>query len=72
MTTKIKMTHKEFIEAVMRAKAKAFNDKYDPMINGFEVEIYVEPAGDENNNEIPDEVEELDTELNEGILNKTL
>ena len=58
--TKIKMTHKEFIEAVMRAKAKAFNNRYDPVIRGREVEIYVEPFEDENENKIPDEAEQVD------------
>lgn len=63
--TKIKMTHKEFIEAVMRAKAKAFNNRYDPVIRGHEVELYVEPADDVDNNEVPDTLEPEEGEVNE-------
>ena len=45
-------------EKIYQRKKTIFNDKYDPTINGFEVEIYVEPSEDKNDNEIPDEVEE--------------
>lgn len=44
------------------ARRKIFNDKYDPLIRGFEVELYVEPAEDRDNDDIPDSVEESLTE----------
>ena len=55
--SQFKGREKELAEKIYQCKKSIFNDKYDPMINGFEVEIYVEPAGDKNKNDIPDEVE---------------
>ena len=48
----------ELAKKIYQCKKSLFNDKYDPMINGFEVEIYVEPAEDKDKDEIPDEVED--------------
>lgn len=55
--SQFKGREKELAEKIYQRKKSIFNDKYDPTINGFEVEIYVEPAEDKNDNEIPDEVE---------------
>ena len=63
--SQFKGREKELAEKIYQCKKSIFNDKYDPMINGFEVEIYVEPAEDKNNNDIPDEVEES---LNEKVV----
>ena len=56
--SEFKGREKELAEKIYQRKKSIFNDKYDPTINGFEVEIYVEPAEDKNDNDIPDEVEE--------------
>ena len=58
---------KELLEKIYQAKKSIFNDKYDPTIRGFEVEIYVEPAEDKDMNEIPDEVEAPTEEANESL-----
>lgn len=55
--SQFKGREKELAEKIYQCKKSIFNDKYDPMINGFEVELYVEPAEDKNKNDIPDEVE---------------
>jgi len=47
-------------EIIYNAYRRIFNDKFDPMIRGHEVEIYVEPFEDENENKIPDEAEQVD------------
>lgn len=50
----------DLAEIIYNAYRRIFNDKFDPMIRGHEVELYVEPAEDTNNNDIPDEVENVD------------
>lgn len=37
------MTKTEFAQKLYNAYRRLFNDKFDPMIRGHEVEIYVEP-----------------------------
>ena len=50
----------DLAEIIYNAYRRIFNDKFDPMIRGHEVELYVEPSEDTNNNNIPDSVEEVD------------
>lgn len=50
----------DLAEIIYNAYRRIFNDKFDPMIRGHEVEIYVEPFEDENENKIPDEAEQVD------------
>lgn len=47
----------DLAKIVYNAYRRLFNDKFDPTIRGHEVEIYVEPNEDDNDNNIPDEVE---------------
>lgn len=49
---------KELADKLYQAKKTIFNSKYDPIIKGFNVEIYVEPAEDKDMDNIPDEVED--------------
>ena len=68
--SQFKGREKELAEKIYQCKKSIFNDKYDPIIRGFEVEIYVEPAEDKNGNEIPDEVETpVEEALNESPIN---
>ena len=50
----------DLAEIIYNAYRRIFNDKFDPMIRGHEVEIYVEPFEDKNENKIPDEAEQVD------------
>ena len=67
--SEFKGREKELAEKLYQRKKSIFNDKYSPTINGFEVEIYVEPADDKDNNDIPDEVEESEEQLTEAVKN---
>ena len=66
--SQFKGREKELAEKIYQAKKTIFNDKYDPMIRGFQVEIYVEPAEDKNMNKIPDEVEMEEEQLEEDTI----
>lgn len=50
----------DLAEIIYNAYRRIFNDKFDPMIRGHEVELYVEPAEDSNSNDIPDGVEDAE------------
>ena len=67
--SQFKGREKELAEKLYEAKKSIFNDKFDPMIRGHEVEIYVEPFEDRNENDIPDEVEVIEEFLNESTAN---
>ena len=55
--SQFKGREKELAEKLYLAQKSIFNDKYTPTIKGTEVEIYVEPNEDINQNDIPDEIE---------------
>jgi len=56
---------KELAAIVYNCFRRIFNDKFDPKIRGHEVELYVEPADDVDNNEVPDTLEPEEGEVNE-------
>ena len=56
---------KELAATVYNCFRRIFNDKFDPKIRGHEVELYVEPADDVDNNEVPDTLEPEEGEVNE-------
>lgn len=68
--SEFKGREKELAEKLYQRKKSIFNDKYSPTINGFEVEIYVEPSEDKDNNDIPDEVEEPEDSIDEKLVKK--